>query len=225
MKMKFGAIVVAGSGKIGGHVASKNKGGAYLRTKTTPSNPQTVAQTTARNILATLSTQWSGLTQIMRDSWNNAVSDFSGTDIFGDIRNPSGINLYVKLNANLINTGQAQLTTAPSKIGIPSSILQSAIADVSSSTFALVFEDGNLDGEKVLVRATAPQTQGTTFVKNKLRVIGSFTVAVDTIDIRSAYVAKFGAPTAGDNIQVSVAVVVSTGQQGTPQSIKALVQA
>jgi len=41
MKMKFGAIVVDGRGKIGGHVASKNRGGAYLRTKVTPSNPQT----------------------------------------------------------------------------------------------------------------------------------------------------------------------------------------
>jgi hypothetical protein len=44
MKMKFGAIVTEGRGKIGGHVASKNKSGAYLRTKVTPVNRQSVAQ-------------------------------------------------------------------------------------------------------------------------------------------------------------------------------------
>ena len=36
MKTKFGAIIVAGSGKINGFVASKNRAGAYLRTKVTP---------------------------------------------------------------------------------------------------------------------------------------------------------------------------------------------
>ena len=39
MKIKFGSEVVDGRGKIGGHVYSKNKGGAYKRTKVTPSNP------------------------------------------------------------------------------------------------------------------------------------------------------------------------------------------
>jgi len=59
MKIKFGAIVVAGSGKIGGHVASKNRGGAYLRTKVTPTNPNSPAQAGARALLASLSTGWS----------------------------------------------------------------------------------------------------------------------------------------------------------------------
>jgi hypothetical protein len=225
MKMKFGALVIAGSGKIGGHVASKNKGGAYLRTKVTPSNPQTVAQSNARNILATLSTQWSGLSDSQRQSFNDAVADFSTTDIFGDLRNPSGINLYVKLNANLINTGQAQLTSAPSKIGIPYSEISSVAGDVSGNALTVAFADDALDGQQVLIRATAPQTQGTSFVKNKLRVIGSFAVDVDSVDIYSAYVAKFGAPSANDNIVISVAVVVPTGQQGTPQTAKAVIVA
>ena len=59
MKLKFGAIVTDGRGKIGGHVASKNRSGAYLRTKVTPSNPNTVAQVQVRSILASLSQSWS----------------------------------------------------------------------------------------------------------------------------------------------------------------------
>ncbi len=80
-----------------------------MRAKVTPLNPSTTAQQNARGILGALSTQWSQLTDAQRLSFNNAVQDFSRTDIFGDVRNPSGINLYVKLNANLINTGQAQI--------------------------------------------------------------------------------------------------------------------
>jgi len=37
MKTLFGAIVVDGRGKLGGHVASKNRHGSYFRTKVSPS--------------------------------------------------------------------------------------------------------------------------------------------------------------------------------------------
>ena len=99
MKIKFGAIVVDGRGKIGGHVASKNRGGAYLRTKVTPTNPQTTFQSAVRNRLTAFSQGWRGLTQAQRDAWNAAVSNFSKTDVFGDIKQPTGLNLYVKLNS------------------------------------------------------------------------------------------------------------------------------
>ena len=95
MKIKYGAIIVDGSGKIGGHVASKNRSGSYLRTKTTPSNPNTTAQAQARSVLASLSTGWGVLTDDQRKSWNDAVGDYAKTDIFVDFKNPSGINLYV----------------------------------------------------------------------------------------------------------------------------------
>ena len=33
-KIKFGAMMVDASGKLGGQVFAKNRGGAYIRTKT-----------------------------------------------------------------------------------------------------------------------------------------------------------------------------------------------
>jgi hypothetical protein len=87
MKMKFGAFVVAGSGKIGGHVASRNRSGAFLRTKVTPTNPQTGAQNAVRSLLASLSSAWRSLTGAQRAAWNGAVSAFPRTNVFGDIVN------------------------------------------------------------------------------------------------------------------------------------------
>ena len=98
MKVKFGAIVVDGRGKIGGHVASKNRGGAYFRTKVTPTNPNSTAQAGVRNRMTSLAQGWRGLSASARLSWNNAVGDFAKTDIFGDIKQPSGINLFPTLN-------------------------------------------------------------------------------------------------------------------------------
>lgn len=225
MKMKFGALVVAGSGKIGGHVASKNRGGSYLRTKTTPSNPQTAKQQEARGLLASLSSQWKTLTEEQRLSWDNAVSQFASSDIFGDMRNPSGINLFVKLNANLVNTNRDVLLAAPSKIETISALLDYATGDVSAMTLEAGFSDSALDGEVVLVSATAAQSQGVKFVKNKLRVIGYFTVAGGVIDIYADYVAKFGVPTVGANIVISARHITTTGQAGVSSTVKAVISA
>ncbi len=225
MKLKFGAIVVDGSGKIGGHVVSKNRGGKYLRTKVTPNNPQTIAQQNARAILSTLSTAWAGLTSAERLGWNNAVSDYSSTDIFGDIKNPSGFNLFVKLNANSLLIGGAISGSVPVKEEIPYSQIVSAILDLSSTTLTVTFADGNLDTVSVLVSATPALSQGKTNVNSEFRGIGYDTVTASAIEMYAGYVAKFGIPAAGSNISLKIEPVVSSGQKGTPQKVKVLVQA
>lgn len=225
MKIKYGAGIVDGSGKLNGWVASKNRGGSYMRTKVTPLNPSTTAQQNARGILGALSTQWSQLTDAQRLSFNNAVSDFAKTDIFGDIRNPSGINLFVKLNTNLINTGQAQITSAPAKEEIIFSAIDNITMDVSGQTTVITLADELLDGSLVLAFATPTLTNGTSFVKNRLRSIGSVEVNAATITLTPEYVAKFGAFALDANITVGFRVISSTGQASTFQSQRAVVVA
>ena len=55
MKIKFGAIVVDGRNKIGGHVMSKNRAGAYMRTKVSPVNPRSLDQMSVRSRLSAIS--------------------------------------------------------------------------------------------------------------------------------------------------------------------------
>src|SRR5690606_4703877 len=119
MKAKFGALVVAGSGQINGFVASRNRAGAYFRTKVTPVNPQTASQNAVRQRLTGNAQAWRGLSEAQRASWNAAVSGFARTDIFGDLKNPSGFNLFVRINNNLEAAGQSPLTAAP----VPSEVL------------------------------------------------------------------------------------------------------
>ena len=120
MKMKFGAIVTDGRGKVGGHVASKNRAGSYLRSKVTPVNPRSLSQVNVRQRLSTLSIAWRGLTASQRLQWNRAVENFAKTDIFGDLRNPSGFNLFQRLNNNLLSTGSAQINVPPTPVAVPS---------------------------------------------------------------------------------------------------------
>ena len=220
MKLKFGAIITDGRGKIGGHVASKNRAGAYLRTKVTPSNPNTVAQMQARSILASLSQTWQSLTDSQRSGWNDAVQEWGTTDIFGDIKKPSGINLFVKLNANLVSIGSPHILDVPRKMEIPKVIISSGTLSIATDDVSIYFDNSNANGQTALVRATPTLSNGVSFVKSQFRVIGKGEVFFDNLSMQGSYSPKFGVPLIGANIYASVQFVLPNGQKTTEQKVK-----
>lgn len=154
MKAKFGAIVVDGRGKIGGHVASKNRGGAYFRTKVSPSQPNSTYSSAVRARLSSIASSWRSLTEAQRSQWNDAVSSYKKTNIFGDVRNPSGFNLYQELNNNLVNAGEAMVTIPPTPKAVDALTSLSAAADNSSNSLILTFAPAIAVGHAALIRAT-----------------------------------------------------------------------
>jgi hypothetical protein len=224
-KIKFGAMMTDASGKLGGQVFAKNRGGAYIRTKTTPLNPQTTAQMNIRGIFASISSAWSQLTEANRQTWNNFVSDYARTDVFGDLRNPSGKNLFQRLNQNLSISGQSLIDVCTTPSEVPFANLSSAEYDTVTPDFAIATA-GDTTGAKVVIWATPQLSQGTKFVKNKLRQIA----VVDggdaiTPDVSAAYASKFGTASAGANIFVGVRVINANGQASPLEVIKAVVTA
>ena len=174
MKMKFGAIVVDGRGKIGGHVASKNRAGAYLRTKVTPVNPQSSKQINVRGTFAGLSQAWRGLSVAQRASWNSSVASFAKTDIFGDLKNPSGFNLFQKLNNNLLQCGESQLTSCPLPVAVGSCTAISLDAVVSPQKLSISLSELVPEDTTLIVDATPQLSAGISFVKNRYRRIGTY---------------------------------------------------
>ena len=224
MKAKWGSFVVDGRGKINGHVASKNRSGAYFRTKVTPTNPQTAAQSDARSRLAQFSQAWSGLNDGARIAWNAAVTSWMTNNIFGDGVMPSGKNLYTRLNANLDLVGAASLNVPPLPIATTSADISNMIADVSANQ--IQFDFANADaGQELVIEATAPQTPGTYNASGRFRVISTQTQdPAGTINVWSEYVAKFGGPVAGQKVFIRVkSIVASTGQNTPYMTLSAIV--
>ncbi len=221
MKMKFGAIVVDGRNKIGGHVASKNKSGAYLRTKVTPVNRQTAAQAAARSLLTTISQAWRGLTQAQRDAWDAAVSNFKKTNIFGDIVHPSGFNLFQKLNNNIITLGGALVSAPPviDTLDQYSDLVLTYAVGVPALSLAFTAVAGADSGYKIF--ATAPQSAGKSFVKSEYRLITTDdAIGVSPKNILANYTAVFGnVGNIGDKIFVKIVPVGAVGGiEGIPVS-------
>jgi len=228
MKCKFGAIVVDGRNKIGGHVASKNRAGSYFRTKVTPTNPGTTYQVNVRNRLAGISTAWRALTDDQRNAWNVAVSDYARTDIFGDLRNPSGFNLHQQLNNNLLQVAKTVITTPPLPAAVDAFTTLTIAAANGAQTITLTFAPPIADPSRVLVFATPAISPGISFVKSEYRfVIMLLASATSPYSLESYYISRLGAiGAAGMKIFVRMVQVNSdTGQAGIPIQASCIVAA
>ncbi len=228
MKAKFGAIIVDGRGKAGGHVFSKNRGGSYMRTKVTPSNPQTNAQQSTRASLTRFAQAFRALTAVQIAAWNAAVESFKSTNIFGDIKNPSGINLYVRLNTLLVQSGNAAISTPPLPTAVTALTALSAAVSVGGDTFVLTFAPTPVPaGHTLMVYATRQSSPGVSAFKGKSTVIAVVAAAATSPDdLLTAYTAKYGTLVAGQKIGINAYFIDKlTGQKGTPLFISIIVGA
>lgn len=228
MKAKFGAMLVDGRGKLGGHVFSKNRGGSYVRTKVSPVNPQTTYQSAVRSLFSTLSQNWRGLTPVQRSAWDSAVSNFTSTDVFGDVKTPTGKNLYLKLNANLDLVDVSPISTPPLPAGAGSVDTLSIAADASASTLTITFTPTPVPADTAfLVEATAQVSAGKSFLKNKYRVLTYIDAAgTSPLAAGTLYETRFGDLTTGLKLGVRLTPINKvTGEKGVPLAAETIVVA
>lgn len=174
MKIKWGMMMTDGRGKLGGQVASKNRGGAYVRTKVTPVNPNTSFQSTVRQRLSSLSREWGALTEDQRLAWNEAANSgqWNKSDIFGDARRPTGKNLFTGINLVSLETTNTLLVQVPRKANFSQFSVDGLVVDVGP-TFAInvnVSETPTI-GTRWQIEGTAPVSPGRYYLKNLFRFL------------------------------------------------------
>lgn len=208
-------------GKLGGQVFSKNRGGAYVRTKVTPTNPQTTFQTAVRTTFAAFSQAWSGLSDAVRQAWDGAVSSWSTTDVFGDLKNPTGKSLYLRLNQRAVNAGFTPFSTVPAKAEMVEGIVTLVEIGIGSVTIDLTGAYTGADA-RIVLSATPVLSDGTSYVKNKLRDIYNSTGAGYSPEAAfAAYESRFGDLAVGQNIYFGIKYVLASGQSSPVQIVKA----
>lgn len=225
-KLKFGVVVVDARGKSNGHVFTKNRAGNVLRTKVTPVNPQTVSQTNVRSRFTTQSQGWRGLSEAQRTAWNAAVQFYKKTDVFGDMKTPSGFNLYCALNNNLALAGVSAISTPPVPAAVGAMSSMSVVMDNSSQSATLTFAPAIPAGSVVKLEATAAISPGVNYVKSQFRVIDVLTNSDTSPHVATTeYIAKFGSVGAvGQKVFFKATYIdTTTGQQGASTVISSLI--
>ena len=106
----------------------------------------------------------------------------------------SGANLYSRLNFWIVKCGGAALSTPPNLVGVEAPA--EAELDLSAETFSFQLTDmpAATDNLKLVILASAPQSNGVTRAYSKAVQIGEPRDIVDgVIDIKTDYEATHGA--------------------------------
>lgn len=209
-KIKFGLVVTDARGKAGGMVYSKNRSGAYLRTKVTPVNPNTQRQATVRNNLTQNSKAWSNiLSDGQRASYQALADNNPVTNIFGDTQILTGIALFGKINNVMRNLELPTLNDPPANLDVTGLASMLATASLATQAIDIAFTDTPLPaGHRLYIFATGNIAGGVNFFKPRLRYIGSSAAAeISPFDAGSLWVAKFGALALGAHFGIAIAVV------------------
>jgi len=208
MQTKFGAIIVDGSGKIGGHVATKNRNGNALRTKIKPSNKNSTDQQEIRAIFAQVAKKWLSLSPEQVQAWNAAAENSFYSNSFGDKKKLTGRALFQQVNSNLLIGNFTMREDPPS---------DEDIIETEEDYWADYFDElkyvsvDNLpDTGCLVIEATKPLRTGQTNLTGKFRKIGVIAGSNQKeFDYTSLYTNKFGTPIAGQRIVVRVFTINS----------------
>lgn len=113
--MKYVPSIVVGqlSKSAGSTTASRNRFGSYFRNRVNPMLVQNAATAAVRSSLATLSSNWRGLTEAQRTAWGILGTGITRTDSLGQTYTLTGLQAYCSVNRNLTTYGSAFVSDAP----------------------------------------------------------------------------------------------------------------
>lgn len=225
--IKLTAFIDQVSGKLNGTVFSRNRGGAYVRSKSKPSNPQTAAQMAVRSAFGAISQLWGKLSEEARSAWNASVGNYPYINRLGDSKTLSGFALHQKLNRNLQIIGENLVDLPPSPASPISVASLTATAEFIAGTeeWGMTLggpyaSEGADTSTKFVVYATPKLREGVGNFDNLLREIDVMSATAGSnlnLDVLDAYTAKFGVPEVGAKYGFKiVGISITSGQASVP---------
>lgn len=173
-KIKLGALAQDVRGSIAGNTFARNKGGSYVRQKSSPTQPRTVRQMEQRAILSNVSQAWRGLSEELRNAWNVYAANNPVTNVFGDAILLSGHGAFVQINALRLTIGLAQITTPPLTGGtVPAAVIaDSLVADENDGSVLAETAAQSADSGGYMIWTTRGMSPGKASVESDFRFAG-----------------------------------------------------
>lgn len=97
--VRTGALVADVRGKLGDYAYARNRGGLYVRTIGTVTQPGGARQTAVQNAMKFLAQAWGGtLSAAQRERWTGVAAQQMMPDRWGGVHPLTGKELFIKLN-------------------------------------------------------------------------------------------------------------------------------
>lgn len=185
------------SGSAKGVTAAKVRGRKYIRNRGYGGAARTSAQAAVKSIFKQLSQSWRNLTNAQILAWNALAQTQAGKSVLGTTSKISGANLYSRLNYWIVACGGQAIANPPALQGVEAPTEAVITLTPTKFTFELEGEPEGVENLKLIVQASAPQSNGVTRAYSKAVQIGGPLEAVtEEYDLKKDYDEKHGAPNA-----------------------------
>lgn len=221
--VRYSSVVSDIRGSINGTTYSRNRGGAYAKVRVTPVNPRTAAQTRVRTNFRVLSQAWRALGAYYQASWAAAAPSYIIYNRLGDPTNPSGAQLYHRVNFYRLNTGLSVTATPPAVDTLPTTTFLTFVADTSGMTPVLTLSWTGVGsaGSHFQVNLTYVTSAGVTYVSRSRFKTAQYHVynPMAAVDLYTDWSTIFGPLTTsmvGMRIFAELVPISANGYPGAP---------
>jgi hypothetical protein len=206
------------SGSLAGTTYSHNRAGQYMRNRRTPVQPVgTGRRGVIRAAFGAASSAWAALAPEVQNAWTAYAAQHPVTDALGQSIKLTGHQMFVAINTQLINCGEAVSAVIPADSSVFAAILTSFTA-VHAGAITLTPGGGGSVDDYLLVSLSAPQSGGVTSCKAFWQCQHVAGNSVTAIVLSTAYKAQFGDVVAGSRIFYKLTPVNKYGVTGTPNA-------
>jgi len=207
-----GAMVSQASGRIGGTIFSRNRGGAYVRNGSIPTTVTTPFAQHIKAVTAAQSQAWAGLDAEVQEQWREWATQNPVINRLGQSRTLSGHQAFVQINGRLVYAGFAALVSPP--IGeAPAPFVPGTVTFVDDPLgLKVAFTPTPApDGVAVQCYAFLANSPGVSYVRNRLALVTTSAAAAATpLDIAADVVDRFGTPQAGQTLHIGLRALDTT---------------
>jgi len=217
--VQLGAIITKIAGSIGGTNFRRHRASTVISNKTSGGSKNKLRNNPRLSQLTKVIQGWSSLSVSDRSAWNTQSSNFQFPDKFGNMKNLTGRQLYIKLNTQAIVGGLlgvnvntlSSTTPAMTNVSVSTYTTSSIVGSVGGTTVA-----GSLlvSYEYLFNDAIAP-----TFKRRKvysalvLNPLGSFSGASNILDFYPKAVA-------GDKFRIYLQTINASGFKSAMQYVE-----
>ena len=184
------------SGSAKGVTAAKSRGRKYIRNRGYGGSVRTSAQASVKAIFKQLSQAWKNLTNAQILAWNALAQSQAGKSVLGTASKISGANLFTRLNYWVVYCGGEIMANPPTLQGVEAPSEAVITLTPTKFTFELEYEPAGAADLKLVVMASAPQSNGISRAYSKAAQIGEpLAAATEIYDLKADYDEKNGVPT------------------------------
>lgn len=179
--IKLGGIVTDIRGSTGGLTFSRNRFGAYVRSRVTPVDPKSVRQLLMRTIISGSAGRWnSALTPAQRAAWEVYANVIIMTNKIGAAIKLTGFNHYIRSRSFLRQNGVPGVDDGPVILTLPDGDdTFDAVIDETNQELSVAFDDSlawvGQDTGIMGIYMSSPQPVGALFIRGPWRLAGTIT--------------------------------------------------